>query len=55
MVSFGWVVLVWSYFDQESTTLQRAFLAVPSLKLLQVFIFGIFVGECPWANQIQAR
>jgi hypothetical protein len=28
---------------------------VPTLKLLQVFIFGIFVGECPWVNQIQAR
>jgi hypothetical protein len=28
---------------------------VPTLKLLQVFIYGIYVGECPWVNQIQAR
>lgn len=25
------------------------------MKLLQVFIYGIYVGECPWVNQIQAR
>lgn len=41
--------------DEYSTTLQRALLAIPSLKFVQVFIYGIYVGECPWSNQVQAK
>ncbi|CDW85908.1 UNKNOWN [Stylonychia lemnae] len=55
ILSIGWIVLTWSVFDRHSSSLQRALLAVPVLKLLQVLIYGIYVGECPWVNQIQAR
>eukprot|EP00349_Pseudokeronopsis_sp_Brazil_P010958 CAMPEP_0202978098 /NCGR_PEP_ID=MMETSP1396-20130829/84641_1 /ASSEMBLY_ACC=CAM_ASM_000872 /TAXON_ID= /ORGANISM="Pseudokeronopsis sp., Strain Brazil" /LENGTH=314 /DNA_ID=CAMNT_0049716967 /DNA_START=630 /DNA_END=1574 /DNA_ORIENTATION=- len=55
LVSFLWIVSVWTLYDEQSFTLQRALLAIPTLKLMQVFIFGVYVGECPWTNQIQAR
>ena len=55
LLSFIWVLLVWHCYHEHSTSLQRGLMALPILKLIQVFTYGIYVGECPWANQMHAR
>jgi len=50
LISGAWFYLVWFFYENQSSTLQRAFTGVPALKLLQVFIYGVYVGECPWVN-----
>lgn len=50
-----WGLLVWKKYREYSTPLQRGLLMVPVLKLIQVFLYGIYVGDCPWMNQLKAR
>ena len=50
LLVFGWILTVWHYYPEESSSLQRGLLILPVMKLIQVFIYGIYVGECPWEN-----
>ena len=45
-----WVVCVWFIYDDHSLTLQKALLIIPVFKLVRVLLYGMYIGQCPWAD-----
>jgi len=54
-MSFVWIYQVHYKYEFESLHLQKLMSAPVVLKVFQVFIYAIYVGQCPWEDQIQAR
>lgn len=50
-----WIHQVWYKYEHESLHVQKLLIGPIFLKIFQVFIFALYVGQCPWKDQIQAR
>lgn len=50
-----WLVSVWFLYEESSMILQKALLVIPAFKLMRVLIYGMYIGECPWKDQLTAR
>ena len=50
VVLLGWAFLTWSVYKEHAMYLQKLLIALPILKALEVFIFSIYISECPWSD-----
>ncbi len=47
-----WGNSIYRVYPMDSTALQKGLFILPILKLVCVFIYGSYVNQCPWPNQI---
>lgn len=50
-----WGIITYRTYPHDSTSLQKWLMLLPIFKLICTFLYGNYVGLCPWSNQIQSR
>ena len=50
-----WGLNTYRTYPLDSTSLQKWLMLLPVFKLICTFLYGNYVGLCPWPNQIQSR